>query len=466
MKSPVGSSSVRAADIPNAIITHNEIQFSFVLIINTVFDITVSIFEEVLLQTQVTVDNFPEDDTNTRFFCIGKDYVSRWCYARNICIRNGKLHIISPLVFDFSREFVIPGARPPPYDVKETRIKSIHLRYIDSNFTEFSNATAVIGSRYYNQGMMWHILMDGIVPIYWTMSTYASGIMDNDWGHPESDSYGVALDHSAEFIMWDNFDMRGIIYLDSLFHTMIRYDSPSFSKCYRNAILGLRKNEKNPIDTKKNRSNLLLPYEIDPRGVRGLRAHMIRWAGSKVMTYEPSKAHPVVLFIIRSNVGLRRALLNSGDVISAVKKMCPNCEIRETLLEQMSYEEQVLAAAQASVIMGVHGSGLSHVNWMKPSSPEQPSGLIEFIPYKYTCRNWFEQAARVASVEYYGIHTPDVNHSRWEDWHNATKVERCQTEEGECLRIRCHDFLRDQSIIVNIEQFMEITKPLFDRLVL
>lgn len=466
VKSQIGSARGRAIDIPNAVISPGKLHFSFVLLVNGVFDITVSIYDDIIFETEITVDDFPEDKTNTRFYCIGKDYVSRWCYARNLCVRNGMLHIISPLAFDFSREFVIPGARAPPYDVKDSRIKSIHLRYIETNFTAFSNTTAVIGNRYYNSGMMWHALMDGIFPIYWTMSTYASNITDNEWGHEENENYGIMIDKDAEFIMWDKFDIRDIIYLDALFHTMVKYDSSSLNRCYRNAILGLRKNERNPIDVKKNRSDLLLPYEIDPRGVRGLRSHMIRWAGGSVADHEPSMQHPLVLLITRDIQNLRRALLNPHDVINATRKMCPHCDIRETVLEDMTYEDQVLLTSKASVIMGVHGSGLTHVGWMKPSEKHTPTAMIELIPYKYTCRDWFEQASKIAGVEYYAVHTLDIEHSRWNTGHNSTKVHRCHTAEGECLRKRCHDFLRDQSIIVNIEQYVSITKPLFDRFVL
>jgi hypothetical protein len=62
------------------------------------------------------------------------------------------------------------------------------------------------------------------------------------------------------------------------------------------------------------------------------------------------------------------------------------------------------------------------------------------------------------------VHTLSVNQSSWEKFHNATKVKRCHTQEGECLRGRCHDFLRNQSIRVDIAYFQQITRPFFDSL--
>jgi hypothetical protein len=72
--------------------------------------------------------------------------------------------------------------------------------------------------------------------------------------------------------------------------------------------------------------------------------------------------------------------------------------------------------------------------------------------------------ANTIGVEYYDVKTLSLNQSSWAVGHNPAKVERCHTLEGECLRPRCHDFLRDQSIIVDIEYYKSIVGEFFERL--
>jgi hypothetical protein len=88
--------------------------------------------------------------------------------------------------------------------------------------------------------------------------------------------------------------------------------------------------------------------------------------------------------------------------------------------------------------------------------------LIEFFPYKYDCRDWYRQLAAIFRIQHFAGHTLNINQSRWDPKMNATKLAACQ-RHSECLRGRCHDLLRDQSIIVDIDQYKRITRPFFDQ---
>jgi hypothetical protein len=67
-------------------------------------------------------------------------------------------------------------------------------------------------------------------------------------------------------------------------------------------------------------------------------------------------------------------------------------------------------------------------------------------------------------IEYLPVYTRNRNQSQWTSWHYKTKAERCLTEEGEWLRGRCHDFLSDQSIIVDIEDYKSVIAPFFAKI--
>lgn len=175
----------------------------------------------------------------------------------------------------------------------------------------------------------------------------------------------------------------------------------------------------------------------------------------------PSPNKPFIVLLERKE---QRRLINQDEVFEATKELCPFCEIYKNDLSYMSIREQILLLCRASRISGVHGSGLIHGLWLIQSNQQHPTRIVEFLPYQYTCRDWYHQMVKFANIRYYSIPTLRLNQSRWDLRHNMTKVNRRQNEPGECERIRCHDFLRDQSIIANIDQSKEVVGSFFELL--
>jgi hypothetical protein len=89
-----------------------------------------------------------------------------------------------------------------------------------------------------------------------------------------------------------------------------------------------------------------------------------------------------------------RRITNENYVVNATRELCPFCDVQVVDFEGMNSIEQIRFSCGISLLVGVHGSGLTHVAWMKPSSEKQPTGVVEFFPYKYNCRNWYEQCAK------------------------------------------------------------------------
>jgi hypothetical protein len=313
--------------------------------------------------------------------------------------------------------------------------------------------------------MLWHNVMDALVPMYWTLTTFSSSVLDTEWSHSADPKYGFFINKTNTILINDDFGSWGLLFLDALSDSpIVDLSSTRHSRCYRDFVLGLRKTELAPVLKRRKRDGLIAPYEIDPAGVRGLRALMLEFAGGTGAECEPDAARPLVVVIHRRSDQEIRRIVNVGEVVGALEKVCPFCDVRIVDFETMEPREQLRFTCRVSLLLGVHGSGLIHVSWMKPSSQKHPTALVELFPYRYTCRNWYEQCARTFGVQHFAIHTLSVNQSRWEPFHNATKVKRCHTLDGECLRGRCHDFLRDQSIVVDIPYLTTILRPFFDAL--
>ena len=459
VKNEIGDFRVRLCDVPGVVIADRKITAVLFAPSTGVSDVIVAFEGKSMFETKVRVNSLVGDGRYTRLLCVGSSYRSRWCYARNVCVDRQKLYFVLPYEARFEDVFLVPGSRAPPNDPQEFRITKERIVVMPELSDEFENVTGVIGSRFYNSRMLWHCAMDSLAPTFWTMTSFSSNVTDSEWGHEENEAYGMAIDRTSELVVFDNFGSTALFYLRALTKRPPLLIG-SRRRCYRTAILGLRKTSAN-AEFQDERS-LMVRYDIDPQGVRGLRGVMLEWAGLNKCV--PSKSNPLVMIINRRTNEEKRRILNFDELINSTKEMCPICNVTAIDLQDYDKQGQVRVVCGASALIGAHGSGLTHVAWMNPSSAEFPTTLIELFPYKYTCRNWYEREANMARVGYIAVHTLNINQSRWASWHNEEKVARCHTLEGECERGRCHDFLRDQSIIVDISQYRSLTKPFFDQL--
>ena len=130
----------------------------------------------------------------------------------------------------------------------------------------------------------------------------------------------------------------------------------------------------------------------------------------------------------------------------------------------MEIEKQIKIVAESSVILSPHGSALSHVLWMKPSSSIFKSSVIEILPYNYHCRDWFHSAANVANVNYYSImSTPtEINPNLPKE--KSERISYCRNHSEKCITGLCHDYLRDQNLSVPIGVFTNIWSKIIQNL--
>ena len=492
--------SMNLIDVPQIQMNSESATFSVYPPLNAVYHVYVIYnLVNVLFTSSVVITNPADYDSDyTTMFCFGKDFLTRWCHFTNVCIRSNSIDIFSPYNLKFEDIFLIPGSKPPPFDREEQRITADKINVISNpNDYTFKNVPVQLTSRYFNIRMLWHNIMDLLVPTFWTMTSHYAKVKSEKWGSNENipystaiNKYGYDINRSYDIIMYDNEGPYSLFYIKALSdHDLILGSRIKKPRCYQNAYIGLRKTEFEPTLERRQREGLTYQYYIDPEGILGLRKIMLRAADTDC-DCSPSIQKPIVIIIKRKqpkpsepklediNATFRnnnetkitqenneiRKIINMDEVVNATKKLCPFCDVQEIDLQKFDKLGQIRYTCNATMLIGMHGSGLTHGVWLKPSTPENPTAVVEFVPYKFTCKDWYKQMSELFRVQYYAIHTNNINQSRWASWHDPNKVERCHTGEDECKRMRCHDFLRDQSIIVDIEQYTEIVRPFFNQL--
>jgi hypothetical protein len=457
--SNVANFSATFSQIPDVLLSSNHLTFTLFVPMTGEFTLEIHDTHKTrpIYSRHISSTSFMDPGRNyTKLACFGESYVLRYCYAFNICLGDSFFEFLLPYNATFEPVFFVPGARPPPFDPIEFRVTNEMIRTSPISNRPFSAVPAFFASRYYNARMLWHNVMDSLFPMYWTMTTFAHNLHNS--------SYGNFINRTNEILLFDTFGPTALFFLKGLSdHSLVLLSRAWPSKCFRRIVLGLRKNERAVNLNRGNRELLLLPYEIDPIGVRGLRKEMLEFSGTTLEQCKPSTKTPVVLIVHRKSDREVRRILNPDAVLRATTELCPHCAVSIVDFQQFDKTGQVRYSCNASVLIGVHGSGLIHAAWMHLSTDALPAALVELLPYKYTCRNWYKQYAKMLGIEYFGIQTMNVSQSRWEMAHAQETVERCHTDYEECFQQPCHDFLRDQSIVVDIDQYKRILWSFFKR---
>ncbi len=78
----------------------------------------------------------------------------------------------------------------------------------------------------------------------------------------------------------------------------------------------------------------------------------------------------------QANANFRRVLENENQLVLALNKLnSPKANVTVVHLEQMDICEQVRAASESDVLMGVHGAGLVHLWWLRDDA-----AIVELEP--------------------------------------------------------------------------------------
>ncbi|KAF8996225.1 hypothetical protein BDQ17DRAFT_1392068 [Cyathus striatus] len=138
--------------------------------------------------------------------------------------------------------------------------------------------------------------------------------------------------------------------------------------------------------------------------VQNLLGYIPKIENSKGVVRAPlteERKMPVVTYISRQGGGRRLIHEDHLGLVNALEELESEgiCEVNIAMMERMSMKEQIAAAARSTIIVGVHGNGLTHQLWMQPSLR---SAVFEiWYPPSYV---WdYEMLARNMGHKHYGV---------------------------------------------------------------
>ena len=391
--------------------------------------------------------SFTNESDFSRLKCHGKDYLTRWCEGKNIPYFDDNFFFLSPAIFTFPEPFLVPGPRAPPFDKVTDRLVSEPIVIQFNRFNvprkmEIINAskTVYLYGTFHNYYMLWHTMFDFILPFYrFTHTINRTDTPDDRIIYVKSDG------------VWMFFSLIKAI---STIPIKI-IDQEKHGLFFPNCILGCIKFEKGISLSRTYEDSIAFQYNYDENSVPGFRNELLK--RMKISTTNVGdKGKPLIIIIDRGMT--RRNIANQKEVERFIRDSCPFCSVKSLLLEQVSVDSQVEIISRASVLIGLHGSGLTNCLWMAPSRLNHTTHLIEFMPYNYSCRPWYHTAANTARIQYHEVMNKEPN------WQKAKELGRCWRSKRNCITVGCHDALRDQPFAVEIPTLNETLFPIIQQL--
>lgn len=124
----------------------------------------------------------------------------------------------------------------------------------------------------------------------------------------------------------------------------------------------------------------------------------------KIMKEKQAEASkPVITYVSRQDWGRRMLKKESHD--SLVKELHDleekyGWEVNIVSMDKLTRDEQIRLSARTTVMMGVHGNGLTHLLWMNGQNPR--ATVIEFF-FPGGFAEDYEFTSRALGIKYYGV---------------------------------------------------------------
>jgi hypothetical protein len=399
----------------------------------------------------INVTDFVPSESYSQLKCHHTDvFALRWCEFTNLAYFDRHFVQFSPAKFAFPHPFLVPGPRAPPFDKTETQLRGdpivvqFGMAAVPRQLEIVSDFCYIYGV-FHNYYMLWHTIFDFMVPLHNFMRLL---------NRPETrDQRRVYVRSDGVWIYGDL--MKSFSYFPI---TIIDEENPMI--LMQRGTLGIEKLE-SMSDVVLHRNyddSIKFHYNINRSTAVGLREDIL-----SVLEIPDGvigkNGKPLALLIDRGSNA--RNIANMDEVRDAMIEGCPQCFVDVVQLHDMDVRQQVELVSTASVLVGFHGSGLAHVIWMAESSPSHTTHLLEVLPYKYICRDWYQTAAAAAGVKYHMMmnRSPPTNQTKL-GW----GMDQCWNRPEQCATLGCHDRLRDQPTTVELDTFAEVWKRIADDL--
>ncbi|KAJ3503527.1 hypothetical protein NLJ89_g8389 [Agrocybe chaxingu] len=146
------------------------------------------------------------------------------------------------------------------------------------------------------------------------------------------------------------------------------------------------------------------PYFWEPfrqRVVRNTVGYLPSLDDKGLVTSKPKSSAPIVLYISRQNAGRRLRDEDHEGLLKSLKELEDEgvCQVQVVAMEKLSLKEQIETVGRATIMLGIHGNGLTHQIWMPATSR---STVIEiFFPQTY--RHDYSMLSRNMEHAHYAV---------------------------------------------------------------
>ena len=187
-------------------------------------------------------------------------------------------------------------------------------------------------------------------------------------------------------------------------------DFKDVKTCFRNVVL-VPKSYASPIFQCKNRVWLRTRcMQCDGKGknethISSFRSRVLKVCSHRVRDMAANKSHGLIVLVSRApylrnkkdNVrNFERVLDNEAELAGKIRGNFTNSTVKVVHLESLDLCEQVAYAHNADIYMGVHGSGLVHLWWIRDDAL-----VYEMEPHYEIANPTFRMLARLAGRNYH-----------------------------------------------------------------
>lgn len=411
-----------------------------------------SVLKEVdtFVPMNMSITNFTSSFNWSQVKCYGDSFETRFCEMRRISMHRNLIVFSSPVHYSFPEPFLSAGARSAPFDRYESRliyepiVINHPLASITKDIMHIPDLSYII-ARFYNSWMLWHTTFDFLVPAFGTFD-----IIEGKNKYRDRLIFLRDNDFKAFPEIISSLSTKEIVYLLN----------DNITRVFDRVVLGLKKYEENPSASRDSSEMLNIRYNFQNDTCPSLRDEVLR----KLDIHSPelSVDTPKILMIERKTGN--RMIMNIEEIEGYIRQECEFCEIKRVDMGSIPVIDQIKLIAESTVLIGVHGSGLSHCLWMQRSTKEHPTSMIEIKPHGYTCRDWFHSASIVAGIDYYDVYSGKKNYKNNLTELQINQLENCWSHPEWCPTQICHDLLRDQNITLEISTFSSVWKTITTQL--
>lgn len=359
------------------------------------------------------------------FSCTSNHWENRTCHAKNICYNSGIFSLLSPFPISFDLNMLTLSSRSPPNDFSYSRLQNCftHQFFLPQGIPYLRNKSNLI-SIFHHMEQEWHLYFDLLLPTFLTLSN-----TDQNYKN-----------HRIIFHSYCNLVPHIITAFTN--HKIHCLDRPL---CFEELEMGMIK------VTNYTKNEIEPPYDF-PDNLSSQFFEAI-YDFYNISNNRSENKNKNILIVNRL---YNRKLLNIHKLVNTIKNYFPNDNVSLKYFEEYSIKSQILALKDTDIFISVHGSALANLLWMKPGSY-----IIEIFPYQFTCRDWYEKAAKFMKLNYISYHPHGIDET---DLSNPSEaLQKCYKGKWKCSSSNCLDILRDQNVDVNLDLFQKKLDEYFKR---